>query len=104
VHFELNSSELPNKVVLECGSELNRTIPCEYSEIKKAYVATVFLKQGVYNYRFRIEPLNEFEEINFAEGNHSATENNYQLLVYYYDRNAGFYKCGGNFIQNTRRN
>jgi hypothetical protein len=44
------------------------------------------------------------EEINFAEGNHSATENNYQLLVYYYDRNAGFFKCGGNFIQNSRRN
>ena len=110
VHFELNSPELPNKVILECGSELNRTMECEYSEIKKAYQATLYLKQGVYNYRFRIEPLNSFdksnfaEEITFAEGNHSATENNYQLLVYYYDRNAGFYKCGGNFIQNTRRN
>jgi hypothetical protein len=104
VHFELNSPELPNKVFLECGNEWNAPVLCEYSEIKKAYQATMYLKQGVYNYRFRIEPSNSNEEINFAEGNHSSTENNYQLLVYYYDRNAGFYKCGGNFIQNSRRN
>jgi hypothetical protein len=104
VHFELNSPELTNKVFLECGNEWNAPIICEYSEIKKAYQATLYLKQGVYNYRFRIEPSNNNEEINFAEGNHASTENNYQLLVYYYDRNAGFYKCGGNFIQNSRRN
>jgi hypothetical protein len=104
VHFELNSSELPNKVFLECGNEWKTPVLCEYSEINKAYQATLFLKQGVYNYRFRIEPLTNNEEIKFAEGNHSSTENNYQLLVYHYDRNAGFYKCGGNFIQNSRRN
>ena len=104
VHFELNSPELPNKVFLECGNEWNAPLLCEYSDIKKAYQAIMYLKQGVYNYRFRIEPSNKNEEINFAEGNHSSTENNYQLLVYYYDRNAGFYKCGGNFIQNSRRN
>jgi len=104
VHFELNSPELPNRVFLECGNEWNAQMLCEYSDIKKAYQATMYLKQGVYNYRFRFEPSSNIEEINFAEGNHSATENNYQLLVYYYDRNAGFYKCGGNFIQNSRRN
>ena len=104
VHFELNSPELPNKVFLECGNEWNTPALCEYSEIKKAYQTTLYLKQGVYNYRFRIEPSNTSEELNFAEGNHAATENNYQLLVYYYDRNAGFYKCGGVFTQNTRRN
>lgn len=103
VHFELNSSELPNKVFLECGNEWNAPVLCEYSEVNKAYQATMYLKQGVYNYRFRIEPLTNNEEVKFAEGNHSSTENNYQLLVYYYDRNAGFYKCGGNFIQNSRR-
>ncbi len=104
VHFELNSPELPNKVFLDCGNEWNPASLCEYSEIKKAYQTTMYLKQGVYNYRFRIEPSNSNEEINFAEGNHSETENNYQLLVYYYDRNAGFYKCGGLFTQNTRKN
>lgn len=104
VHFELNSPELPNKVFLECGNEWNAPVLCEYSEIKKAYQATMYLKQGVYNYRFRIEPSNVNEEINFAEGNHSATENNYQLFVYYYDRNVGFYKCGGLFTKNSRKN
>lgn len=104
VHFEMNSPELSNKVILECGNEWNPRVTCEYSENKKAYVATLYLKQGVYNFRFRIEPSNSSEEIKFAEGNHSETENNYQLLVYYYDRNAGFYKCGGNFVQNSRRN
>lgn len=104
VHFELNSPELPNKVVLECGNEWNSKTVCEYSEVKKAYDATLLLKQGVYNYRFRIEPTNANEETNFAEGNHASTENNYQLLVYYYDRNAGFYKCGGFFTKNTRKN
>ncbi|MEY3835303.1 MAG: hypothetical protein RI989_731 [Bacteroidota bacterium] len=104
VHFELNSSELPNRVFLECGNDWNAPVLCEYSEVNKAYQATMYLKQGVYNYRFRIEPLTNNEEVKFAEGNHSSTENNYQLLVYYYDRNAGFYKCGGNFIQNSRRN
>jgi hypothetical protein len=104
VHFELNSHELPNKVFLECGNELNAPVLCEYSEITKAYQATMYLKQGVYNYRFRIEPSNKNEEINFAEGNHSVTENNYQLFVYYYDRNVGFYKCGGLFTKNSRKN
>jgi hypothetical protein len=104
VHFELNSPELPNKVFLECGNEWNAPVLCEYSEIKKAYQATMYLKQGVYNYRFRVEPSNVNEEINFAEGNHSATENNYQLFVYYYDRNVGFYKCGGLFMKNSRKN
>jgi hypothetical protein len=104
VHFEMNSPELLNKVVLECGNEWNSRVTCEYSETKKSYGATLLLKQGVYNYRFRIEPSNAREEINFTEGNHTSTENNYQLLVYYYDRNAGFYKCGGMFTQNTRRN
>ena len=104
VHFELNSPELPNKVFLECGNEWNAPMLCEYSEIKKAYQATMYLKQGVYNYRFRIEPSNVNEEINFAEGNHSGTENNYQLFVYYYDRNVGFYKCGGLFTKNSRKN
>jgi hypothetical protein len=104
VHFELNSPELPNKVFLECGNEWNAPVLCEYSEITKAYQATMYLKQGVYNYRFRIEPSNNNEEINFAEGNHSVTENNYQLFVYYYDRNVGFYKCGGLFTKNSRKN
>ena len=104
VHFELNSPELPNKVFLECGNEWNAPVLCEYSGITKAYQATMYLKQGVYNYRFRIEPSNNNEEINFAEGNHSATENNYQLFVYYYDRNVGFYKCGGLFTKNSRKN
>jgi hypothetical protein len=104
VHFELNSPELPNKVFLECGNEWNAPALCEYSAIKKAYQTTMYLKQGVYNYRFRIEPSNSNEEINFAEGNHSATENNYQLFVYYYDRNVGFYKCGGLFTKNSRKN
>jgi hypothetical protein len=104
VHFELTSPVLPNKVVIECGNEWNQKITCNYSETKKAYEATMYLKQGVYNYRFRIEPSSNREEINFAIGNHAATENNYQLLVYYYDRNAGFYKCGGVFTQNTKRN
>jgi hypothetical protein len=104
VHFTLNSPLLPNKVFIECGNEWKTPVLCEYSEINKAYEATLFLKQGVYNYRFRIEPSADFEEVNFAEGNHSSTENNYQLLVYYYDRNAGFYKCGGNFVRNSRRN
>lgn len=104
VHFELSSPELPNKVFLECGNEWNAQTECSYSEVSKAYVATLFLKQGVYNYRFRIEPSNTLEEMNFAEGNHAETENNYQLLVYYYDRNSGFYKCGGLFTKNTRKN
>ena len=104
VHFELNSPEIPNKIILECGNDWTPRKTCVYSEVKKAYEVSLFLKQGVYNYRFRIEPLNENEEVSFAEGNHSSTENNYQLLVYYYDRNAGFYKCGGNFVKNSRKN
>lgn len=104
VHFELSSPELANKIFLESGNEWSPKVECIYSETNKSYVASMYLKQGVYNYRFRIEPSNSTEEINFAEGNHAETENNYQLLVYYYDRNAGFYKCGGLFTKNTRRN
>ena len=58
------------------------------------YVGSVYLKQGFYNYKYA-RKRDGVVDYNAFSGNHSQTENNYTLLVYYrsvgdlYDRVIG---------------
>lgn len=53
---------------------------------KKLYEKTLLLKQGYYNYRYvRMPVITGEPEIGYIEGNHSETENEYTVYVYYFD-------------------
>jgi hypothetical protein len=78
-----------------------------YNNAVNAYVGTVQLKQGYYNYAFAAVPLRSKDNaINFSEieGDWYETENEYTILVYYhplgerYDRLIGV----ASFNSNTR--
>jgi hypothetical protein len=64
---------------------------------KRAYTATLYLKQGYYNYLYAfLEDGKSFADAALIEGSHEETENDYTVLVYYhetgerYDRLIGF--------------
>ncbi|MHC1705434.1 MAG: DUF5103 domain-containing protein [Tenuifilaceae bacterium] len=68
-----------------------------YSFQRQAYELRLFLKQGFYNYRYVVRDSKTGEtDHTFFEGNHYATENSYQILIYYrqigqrYDRLVGY--------------
>ncbi|MBE0642138.1 MAG: DUF5103 domain-containing protein [Bacteroidales bacterium] len=64
---------------------------------RKAYRATLYLKQGFYNYWYAfLEDGNAFADASLVEGSHEETENDYTILAYYretgarYDRLIGY--------------
>lgn len=81
--FILKSRKFEDEKIYVIGAfnsfELNHLNQLQYDEAKGAYLGRVLLKQGIYNYQFMSNnPLN-----NNLEGNHSETENYYEILVYY---------------------
>jgi len=67
-----------------------------YSFKNRAYEATLFVKQGYYNYQYILQRPNKEIDDTFVEGNHSDAENDYFIFVYYremgdlYDKLIGF--------------
>lgn len=53
-----------------------------YNQDLQSYNAVILLKQGVYNYNYLIEKSGKTDE-SYIEGDFSATENDYDILVYY---------------------
>ncbi|MDB5274766.1 MAG: hypothetical protein JWO58_3133 [Chitinophagaceae bacterium] len=98
VHFSLETQELPNANVYVYGAlsnwELSPDNRMKYNSENKAYEASLFLKQGIYNYRYFVTGKGMDE--NYYEGNYNATENVYDVIVYYrvpgefYDRLIGY--------------
>ena len=81
-NFILKSRKFEDEKIYVSGAfnsyELNNKSQLQYDETKGAYVRRILLKQGIYNYQFRSNnPLN-----NTLEGNHSETENHFEVLVY----------------------
>jgi hypothetical protein len=70
------------------GWQLDKSSQMEYDFDRRGYGKKLFLKQGYYNYLylFRDRKTGTAEEA-FIEGNHSETENEYTVFVYY--REAG---------------
>jgi hypothetical protein len=58
----------------------------------------LLLKQGYYNYQYALLNSSAKENINFIEGNHYQTRNDYYIYVYYkpvgarYDQLVGYSK------------
>ena len=68
-----------------------------YNMEKEEYEKTLLLKQGYYNYAYATRDLNKKKiDFDLTEGNHSETENDYEVFVYLkrpmndFDRLVGF--------------
>jgi hypothetical protein len=79
------------------GNQLNETSKMIYDQTKRAYCKTLLLKQGAYNFQYRVFPSTGGRPPTlFTEGSYWQTENEYTLYVYYrpiggrYDQLIGF--------------
>ncbi|MBC7487253.1 MAG: DUF5103 domain-containing protein [Cytophagaceae bacterium] len=98
VTFTLETNEMPGANVYIYGGLSNWQLAPEnrmvYNTKNDAYEARLLLKQGIYNYRYFVTGKGMDE--NYYEGNYSATENVYDVIVYYripgefYDRIIGY--------------
>jgi Domain of unknown function (DUF5103) len=98
VNFLLETPELSGANIYVYGALSNWELAPEnrmkYNKEKEAYEAQLLLKQGIYNYRYFVSGKGMDE--NYYEGNYSATENTYDVIVYYripgefYDRIIGY--------------
>lgn len=102
VHFELKSAKINGAVYVTSpivNWELTGQNEMHYDDQTKSYKGSLWLKQGLYHYLYWVKSPenNPF----LLEGNFSATQNNYEILVYYrnqegnYDTLIGYYLISG---------
>ena len=102
VHFTYSPSDrVTNDMVFVFGALSNwQCLPSHlmtYNPDKKAYEASILLKQGFYDYQYVIfDQQKQLIDAIIPEGSHVETENDYQFLLYYrgfssrYDRLIGY--------------
>jgi hypothetical protein len=89
VHFSLQVDNfIPHAEVFVIGMlsdwQFRDDNRMQYNMHKSAYEATLYLKQGFYNYHYAL--MNKTEKVadaGFFEGNHADTGNEYTIYVYY---------------------
>lgn len=91
VHFQLAMPEIfESDVFVEGRFNSFQKTPdqCVYNKTTGAYEATLLLKQGYYNYRYYTrDKFYANDDLSYTEGNYTATQNDYHIIVYMYDRN-----------------
>ncbi|HNP20060.1 MAG TPA: DUF5103 domain-containing protein [Fulvivirga sp.] len=65
--------------------DMNESTKMVYDKRTKSYTNTQLLKQGWFDYKYVVK--SKTLNINYLEGNHFETENDYELLVYYHPPN-----------------
>ena len=91
-HVVLQMPEISDAAVLIEGAfnAYEKPFPCTYDPGLRAYTAKLLLKQGYYNYRFLLrDKYVSNDNIAVIEGSHAATENDYHIIIYMYDRTIG---------------
>lgn len=89
VNFTLESAPLADNEELHVlGAFNNYTFSdaskMQYSEQNQAYEAKILLKQGIYNYQYVLKNTTlSTQSIQKTEGNHSKTQNTYEIFVYH---------------------
>ncbi|WP_345161554.1 DUF5103 domain-containing protein [Nibribacter koreensis] len=87
VIFQLHSPEpAPGPVYVFGGLsdwQLQEQFKLIYDDQKQLYTGSALLKQGYYNYYFAVKGANGQADAKYFEGSHFATENVYDVLVYY---------------------
>lgn len=109
VHFTLlHDTPIPDGQVYVFGALTNWSAGnynmMEYNFGRKAYEATLLLKQGYYNYEYvfvsdQTHVIDPFD----LEGSHFEAENDYVIYVYYRPANARFDRLVGYQIVNSLR-
>lgn len=88
VDFELKAPSVTDGSVYISGSltnwELNQEALMKYNSDRGVYTGRLLLKQGYYNYYYTYKPANSATvDPSYLEGSHFATENSYDILIYY---------------------
>lgn len=108
VHFSLKSDEeLKGKEVYIYGElsdwRLQEDFRMFYNADNKTYEAVIPLKQAYYNYCYAVyDPATGVWETKYFEGAHSATENNYMVLMYHRNQTMGYDELIGYGLSNTQ--
>ncbi len=103
VHFSIPIEEVPYGEIYLFGFfsewDIKDEFKLSYNNKKNTYEASVYLKQGYYNYLYALkDSTTNMIDTKFIEGTHYQTRNDYYLYVYYrgvgdrYDRLIGFLK------------
>jgi hypothetical protein len=105
VHFSLPSEKLINKEVYVYGAFNNFETTNEnkmvFNPTKKAYQASLLLKQGFYNYTFITKNIGiNTHELN---GSFQETENEYSVIVYYKAFGQNYYQAIGFGTASTKQ-
>lgn len=88
VNFELKTSEATNGIVYITGSltnwETSDKSLMKYDRERGVYRGRMLLKQGYYNYYYTLKPSNSPTlDASYFEGSHFATDNIYDIMIYY---------------------
>jgi len=76
--------------------QLNDENKMKYNFEKKRYEASLYIKQGYYNYLYAfVENGDDVADVAFIEGQHQETENDYMILVYYKEPGSYFDRLVG---------
>ena len=103
VHFTLPVDHISYGELYVIGEftnwQLEASNKLKYNADKMQYEASIYLKQGYYNYHYALKDTSTNRvDVSFIEGTHYQTRNDYYIYVYYravgdrYDRFVGFLK------------
>jgi hypothetical protein len=103
VHFTLPVDHISYGELYVIGEftnwQLEAANKLKYNADKMQYEASIYLKQGYYNYHYALKDTSTNRvDVSFIEGTHYQTRNDYYIYVYYravgdrYDRFVGFLK------------
>ena len=103
VHFTLPVDHISYGELYVIGEftnwQLEAANKLKYNADKIQYEASIYLKQGYYNYHYALkDTATNRVDVSFIEGTHYQTRNDYYIYVYYravgdrYDRFVGFLK------------
>ena len=85
--------------------ECNENNRMEYHHGLGVYQKSIYLKQGYYNYVYALlEKGKDAPDINYIEGSHWQTENNYTIYVYYHDIEKNYDRLIGFKTLNSTKN
>ena len=87
VEFFLSTEKFVNNKIYIGGSftlwSRDKQYELEYLDERHGYYGVYLMKQGFYNYQYIMDGSPGLA-LNYFEGNHMETENEYDILVYYH--------------------
>lgn len=99
VNYELRTPRINGSDVIISGRWATSTDPSAYlmtyDEANRCYRASIWQKQGYYNYQFRLRHPDNTTSLSPTEGSYYQTGNRYQAYVYYQDTGGRSWRLVG---------